>query len=217
MAIVAQPYPDRALDALLAGYAAGRLSVPMSTLVASHLILSPASRAFVAHLEAAYGATVEASQPVPLPDRERMLAEIFAERDGGIRAIRGTAAHAALPPPLRRYLGCPLEEAPWRAVLPGLRECAVEESEAGEAKLIWIEPGRSMPEHSHAGLEAILVLRGGFRDGGRYRRGDIAVIDRRIAHGALADPDEDCICFAVTDLSPGWTGAAGDPGPSLPT
>lgn len=209
MATASRRTADPDLDALLAAYAAGRLSRPMSALVASHLILSPRNRTFVAHLEAVHGAAVEASEPVPLPNRAGMLRAIFALPDD-IRAdpARSGQVVDALPPPLRRLLGFDLDRAPWRAVRPGLRECRVEEGPE-EARLISIEAGRSLPPHSHDGAEAMLVLRGGFRDGGRFRRGDIAVVDAQVAHGAVADRDEDCLCFAVTDPSPRGIGSEG--------
>jgi putative transcriptional regulator len=138
-----------------------------------------------------------------------MLRAIFALQADSIHAppARSVGAGCALPQPLRRLLGFELDQAPWRPVLPGVRECPVGEG-PGEVRLISIEAGGSMPPHSHEGAEAMLVLRGGFRDGGRFRRGDVAVIDGRIAHGALADPGEDCVCFAVVNPSPWWAGVA---------
>lgn len=189
----------------------------MSALVASHLILSRRSRAFVARWEAAHGAAVEAAEPVALPNRERALRSILASGDDGVRArsVHAGGTERALPPPLRRFLGFDLDQAPWRPVLPGLRECLVEQ-EPAEVRLISIAAGRSMPPHRHDGAEAMLVLRGGFRDGGRFRRGDVAVIGGQVAHGALADPDEDCVCFAVTDPSPCWVEGTDRPVPGCP-
>jgi putative transcriptional regulator len=69
---------DRPVDELLAAYAAGSLSAPLMALMAAHLELKPARRAYVAALEAAYGILLEDIEPVPLTNRDRRLVEIFA-------------------------------------------------------------------------------------------------------------------------------------------
>jgi putative transcriptional regulator len=54
------------------------------------------------------------------------------------------------------------------------------------------------------------VLRGGFSDvSGHYMRGDIAIADEDVDHKPVADADEDCICFAVTDAPLKLTGPVG--------
>ena len=55
-----------ALDALLGSYAAGGLDPHLHALVASHLIISPVNRAFVAALEAVRGKDIEGIAPVEL-------------------------------------------------------------------------------------------------------------------------------------------------------
>jgi putative transcriptional regulator len=69
---------DRPVDELLAAYAAGSLNAPLMALMAAHLELKPARRAYVAALEAAYGILLEDIEPVPLTNRDRRLVEIFA-------------------------------------------------------------------------------------------------------------------------------------------
>jgi putative transcriptional regulator len=69
---------DRPVDELLAAYAAGSLSAPLMALMAAHLELKPARRAYVSALEAAYGILLEDIEPVPLTNRDRRLVEIFA-------------------------------------------------------------------------------------------------------------------------------------------
>jgi putative transcriptional regulator len=72
---------DRPVDELLAAYAAGSLNAPLMALMAAHLELKPARRAYVAALEAAYGILLEEIEPVPLTNRDRRLVEIFASDD----------------------------------------------------------------------------------------------------------------------------------------
>ncbi len=162
-------------------------------------------------LEALSGAGLESTDPVPVSDRSAMLSAIFAAPDEPARVPpRSAAGDAVLPDPITRYLGCTLSEIRWRTVLPGVKEYKVEKTERGEAVLYWIKPGRKMPSHTHEGSEYTLVLKGGFTEvTGHFRRGDIAIADQEVDHRPVADPDEDCICFAVTDAPLRLTGSVG--------
>jgi putative transcriptional regulator len=72
---------DRPVDALLAAYAAGTLSAPMTALVTARLELKPVDRGFVAAMEAAYGIMLEEIEPVAMTGRDRNLVNIFASED----------------------------------------------------------------------------------------------------------------------------------------
>ena len=202
---------DPALDALLAAYAAGSLSAPLHVLVAGHLALTPRSRTFVRSLEDLGASALEAERPVPVSDRDAMLSAIFAAAEPPAPGPAPVAAgDAVLPDPIARYLGRGLDGIRWRTVLPGVKECKVEKTARGEAVLYWIKPGRKMPNHTHEGSEYTLVLKGGFTEvGGHFRRGDIAIADQDVDHRPVADLDEDCICFAVTDAPLRLTGPVG--------
>jgi putative transcriptional regulator len=201
--------PNQALDALLAGYAAGTLSAPLHALVAGHLALSPRSRVFVRSLEAANGATLERTSPQPVSGREAKLEAIFQDHEQ-VRVRSNPSQDEVLPHPLARFLGESLDRIGWRSVLPGVRAYTVEKTPRGEAVLYWISPGRTIPVHTHEGSEYTLVLKGGFRDGGgQYRRGDIAIADQDVEHSPQADGDEDCVCFTVADAPLRLTGPVG--------
>jgi putative transcriptional regulator len=200
---------DRALDALLAAYASGSLSPPLHVLVAGHLALSPQSRAFVRHLEAANAAALEETTPEPISDREGKLEAIFASADHEPVAPE-PGPDDVLPAALVHYLGTRLDGIRWRTLLPGIREYKAERTARGEAVLYWVRRGRSMPSHTHEGTEYTLVLRGGFTDvTGHYRRGDIAIADQEIDHRPRSDRDEDCICYTVSDAPLRLTGPVG--------
>jgi putative transcriptional regulator len=79
---IEQGQKDRPVDELLAAYAAGSLNTPLMALMAAHLELKPARRAYVAALEAAYGILLEDIEPVPLTNRDRRLVAIFASENG---------------------------------------------------------------------------------------------------------------------------------------
>jgi len=201
---------DNPLDSLLAGYACGVLSAPLHTLVASHLAISPKNRSFVANLEAANGIALTEAEAEPIRGRDERLAAIFASDDEHIVAPQRPAPSSILPTPLSRYLGCGLDDVPWRMLLPGVKEFRVEGDMRAGATLYWIRAGRKMPAHTHEGAEVTLVLKGAFSDvAGRYERGDIAIGDDDLDHCPTADRSEDCICFAVTDAPLRLTGPVG--------
>lgn len=200
-----QPRP---IDALLSAYAAGTLNAPLHALVGSHLALSHENRRFVAAMEDLAALELAEAVQRPLADRAGMLEAILSagEPDRGIVAM-APSGDAVLPAPLQRLVGRGSQDIAWRFKLPGVREYRVAETEAGEAVLYWVKAGRRLPQHTHEGDEVTLLLKGGFTDPlGHYRRGDIAIADAELDHNPVADSDEDCICFAVTDAPLQLTG-----------
>jgi putative transcriptional regulator len=196
---------DRSIDALLASYAAGVLNPPLHALVGSHLAISPVNRAFVAALEEMAGASALAEAQQGLAGREAMLARILADEGAGASRPE-PVADPVLPAPLARLVG-PSDGLRWRFRLPGVKEYRVAATDGGEAVLYWVKAGRALPQHTHEGDEVTLLLKGGFTDPlGHYRRGDIAIGDAELDHTPVADGDEDCICFAVTDAPLRLTG-----------
>jgi putative transcriptional regulator len=196
------------LDALLAAYAAGSLSAPLHALVAAHLSIKSDNRAFVRRLEHLGARAVEQGAPVKILNRDARLAAIF-DSPAGIEAPRHSACDI-LPAPLARFVGQDLNAIHWRTRLPGIKEFHVADESGGEASLLWIKPGRTVPCHTHDGSEVTIVLKGGFTDiTGHYTRGDIAVADAELDHRPRADDGEDCICFAVTDAPLRLTGPFG--------
>ncbi len=199
------PGDSRPLDALLAQYALGSLPRPLHLLIQAHLEMNPASERFVCGLEAVKGATLEDLTPKPLPHRDAMLRAIMAMEPD--EPDTGNGNDPVFTPVLRRYFGRSSDAIPWRTVMPGVREWTVEDADGIEAKLYWIKAGRTIPSHTHEGQEVTLVLQGGFTDiAGHYKRGDVAVADEDVDHRPVADADEDCICFAVTDAPLRLTG-----------
>lgn len=201
--------PNRALDALLAGYAAGTLGPFLHVLVASHLVLRPENRRFVRNLEAAGGAELEEAPPLPLRGRDERLAAILG--DAGPRPVRPSrGGKGVLPPPLADLLGSSVEGLRWRWLVPGVRRHLVEARAGTEAALFWIKAGRKTYAHTHEGSEVTLVLAGGIKDvTGHFRRGDISIADPDVDHRPATDPDEDCLCFTVAEAPRRLTGPVG--------
>lgn len=197
-------------DALLAGYVAGTLAEPARLLVRSHLDLSPVNRGFVRDLEAAGGTMLEEIAPVRIENRDAMLAAIFAASAEEPITVPQAATKTRLPLPLFDFIGKDVADIPWKTKLPGLKEYKVADMDGCSASLLWIRAGMAMPSHTHHGTELTLVLEGGFSDlHGHYVRGDVAYADDDVDHRPVADDDEDCICFAVTEGSLRLTGPIG--------
>jgi putative transcriptional regulator len=207
------PRPTEAgtpVDELLADYAAGKIRGPMSILIEAHLELSPRNHGYLRDLDTLGGILLAEALPIALTGRDTRLAAIMAKdrlppSSAPRLDLRGPC-DPILPPALRRLVGRPLADVAWTSVLPGLKQSHVE----GAASLLWIRAGRAMPSHTHTGLEATLVLKGGFADtNGHCERGDIAVADETEGHKPVADANEDCICFVVSEGQVTLTGPIG--------
>jgi putative transcriptional regulator len=172
---------SRPTDALLAAYAAGTLSEPFAVLVAAHLQMRAAGRPA--------GPAIRSHEPRP-PTVDQM--NIF------------------MPLALRSYVGRHLGVPEWRTIWLGLEQCRIGTHAGTDASFLRCRPGRAIPAHTHQGLEAALVLQGGFRDaGGHYLPGDLAVADRTVDHRPVADRDGTCVIFIVQEAPLRLTGPFG--------
>ena len=101
--------------------------------------------------------------------------------------------------PISKIVG-PLNQIKWKQVYKGFKEFTPKVSDENELKLIKMDPGASVPLHSHGGKEYILVLRGSFCDEyGKYNKGDMQINDQKIKHTPIASKDEGCICLTITE------------------
>ncbi|MFD1331474.1 hypothetical protein ACFQ4O_05620 [Methylopila musalis] len=192
--------PDRdETQALLAAYAAGALSPHLHALVGAHLALSDANRAAVLALERTAGADIDA-MPSPRPlraARDHMLAAIYA--GGYYGRGRPIERDPELPEALYRLTGAGLDALDWRPAGPGFRAARLPFDGVCDGLFLMGEPCAIVPEHGHAGLEAVLALRGEFTDGGRrYVRGDVAVARGPEPHSPVVGEDG-CVCFVVQE------------------
>jgi len=101
--------------------------------------------------------------------------------------------------PLSKIIG-PLDKIKWKQIFKGFNEFTAKISGDDELKLIKMDPGSSVPLHSHGGKEYILVLEGSFCDEyGKYSRGDIQINDQMIRHTPIASEKDGCICLTITE------------------
>jgi putative transcriptional regulator len=118
--------------------------------------------------------------------------------------------NVVMPLALRSYVGRHLGTPEWRTILPGLERCRISRDGRADASFLRCRPGKAIPAHTHQGLEAVLVLQGGFRDADRhYAPGEIAVADGTIDHRPVADRSGQCIIFVVLEAPIRLTGPFG--------
>jgi putative transcriptional regulator len=105
----------------------------------------------------------------------------------------------ALKNPLNLLLG-DLNNIDWKSVYKGFKEFKISLNDNDSVKLIKMDPGTSVPLHSHNGKEYILVLDGSFCDEyGEYNKGDMQINDQQIKHNPTACKSSGCICLSITE------------------
>ncbi|WP_247887435.1 ChrR family anti-sigma-E factor [Azospirillum sp. SYSU D00513] len=213
-------------EPLLLDYAGGALGEGASLAIATHLALCPACRHTVREMEAAGGALLEELEPEPLEPGglERLLARLDEAPAEPPRRLPPSIQTGApflppfLPEPLRGRLarlwrGGPgegdLSGLPWRRSMPGLAYVNIPTNGGARTRLLRLQGGSALPEHTHHGIELALVLRGGFSDEfHQFLPGDIGVGDDAVTHRPVADP-EGCLCLSVADGEIRMTGSIG--------
>ena len=101
--------------------------------------------------------------------------------------------------PLSRIVG-DLNHIDWKTVYKGFKEFKIPVNDNDSVKLIKMDPGTSVPLHSHNGKEYILVLDGSFCDEyGEYNKGDMQINDQQIKHNPTACNSSGCVCLSITE------------------
>lgn len=195
----------------LVDYAAGNGGEALALLIASHITLCPLCRSTVAGLESVGGVLIDGvsagdSAADGLAAVVTRLDQVAQESPPGVPAV--AVRPQRLPRPLRDRVGP--DPLPWRRVLPGLRRIILPGLAGGSAELLLVDAGCGIPRHTHRGCEFNLVLAGGFSDrSDHYRPGDVATAGPSVDHRPVADPGEPCLCLAVSERPPRFTGPLG--------
>jgi putative transcriptional regulator len=154
------------------------------------------------------GAMFEAETPVALrPDAlERVFSKIVNEPAEALALRAALNLHDALlaeistlPALLQDAAIRALSRRKWRRPKPGVRILDLDTQSDGAVELIRVEPGGSIPKHTHEGREYTLVLTGAFHDGrARFGIGDICFADTDVKHDPKAEAGAVCWNMAVT-------------------
>lgn len=142
------------------------------------------------------GVMLERMAPVVLrPNaRDRMIAALDDAPSPPVPIV----GSGIFPAPVMQALGG--QPPKWRMLGGGIRQQILSSGREGSLRLLYIPPGRAVPEHSHGGLELTLVLQGSFSDSeGRFGVGDVETANDDIDHQPIAGTECPCICLAATD------------------
>lgn len=192
----------------LLAYAAGSLRAPEAAVMAAHVELKPAARAWVRQLQDLGGDLLADLEPAPLEPGALDRAMARVEADGG-EAARPAPLNdmPQLPEALRRQ---PL--GPWRWIGPGIHVRDVLGLEDGGCRtiLLKVDPGRAAPRHTHQGLELTCVLSGSYAtEEGEYGPGDIEEADPSVHHTQWVTSAEPCLCVVALEGQLRYGGAIG--------
>ena len=183
--------PDDVLDT----YRAGTLPHAFAVVVAAHLSLCDECRARIEPADMIGGVLLNGAEGVALHAgaRDRMMAALDAPPPPPLP--RGSGV---FPAPVMAELGG--QPPKWRMLGGGIRQQILSADREGSLRLLYIPPGRAVPEHGHRGMELTLVLQGSFSDSeGAFHRGDVEAAHDAIDHQPIAGAGAPCICLAATD------------------
>lgn len=178
-----------AFDALVGGYLAGTLALPLRVLLESHLELWASERTG-AHLVRSTVCDPQLARLFGLT-----MSGVPADQTGAVRIER-----ARLPQALRDFLGTDAERMAWRPSPGGGRLSTTWVVEACELTLLWLSPGEHRLRHPRTTPELALVLEGRLLEGaGASLPGEI------VLRPGLGDPRElvadqtGCLVLLVND------------------
>ena len=101
--------------------------------------------------------------------------------------------------PLTNLIGN-IDKLQWKSIYKGFKEFNLPLKDSDTIKLIKMDPGTSVPLHSHNGKEYILVIDGSFCDEyGEYKKGDMQINDQNIKHHPSASDSNGCVCLSITE------------------
>ncbi len=182
-------------DNLLDQWHAGTLPEPFAVVVAAHLSICSTCRARMESIDMLGGIVLdrEAGTPMSGEAKSRMMAALDLPSPKPAPAPSGIFPSAVM----TALGGGPPR---WRMLGGGIRQQILMADETGSLRLLYIPPGRAVPEHGHQGLELTLVLQGSFSDsGGAFHRGDVETAQEDVDHQPVAGEGDPCICLAATD------------------
>lgn len=205
---------------IYSSYAAGCLDPAFALMVETQAALRPDVERAVARAETIAGVFFETEQAATLSEGaiDKALAMIDAYESGG-RLPERQAVHRAgegldelltLPEPLRETALQSFQTNKWQGLTSGIRRLKLDAGSQAEVELYRIEPGCTVPRHSHSGSEFTLVVAGGFTDeSGSFGPGDISLKGPNDTHQPTGDMDGVCYALAVRDGGLKFTGVMG--------
>jgi putative transcriptional regulator len=193
-------HPD---DEFLLSLAAGHLRAGEALVVSAHLDACAACRVRMHTLQALGGRLLAETEPVALAAHawERTLEKIDRASAEPV-AARVTPAttrrpslplHANWPASL-----CCARVGNWRFAGPGRRWARVQlpQDPGANLFLLRIDAGKSLPRHTHGGMELSQIICGALEDGRAvFGPGDFDFADEDVHHQPVVKPGATCVCL----------------------
>ncbi len=196
-------------DETLLDYACGALPVAMETLVACHLTVCPHCRERNQLADNVNGQMLADQKPATIKlSAAELLSQARSKPAISVSKKTNAVGDKSVPRPLGRLLPGPIESLEWRAVAPGIKQFALNNQprQAGAFKLLRLEPGITLSQHTHNERELTYVVRGSYRDEiGHFKAGDIADLDGHVEHKPIVGDEEVCIALIATDAPVKYT------------
>ncbi len=180
---------------LLLGAAAGELCPGLHLAVSAHCGLCQPCAATMRGYEAVADALVPS-----LNAGSETIAPKFSEE-----ALRVDPILGDLPEPVDSLAAEALAKGAWEPFSPGITALNLDSGahlrqDKAQVAIVCVEAGIQIPEHDHAGTEALVILAGGFTDHrGSFHRGDISILTRGDIHGLQIHHDEACYWLFTND------------------
>ncbi|HTN50065.1 MAG TPA: ChrR family anti-sigma-E factor [Burkholderiaceae bacterium] len=208
-------------DELLLPLAAGRLSAGQAAVVGTHLEGCAVCRTRLHTLQALGGALLIEAEPIALEAGawERTLQ--LVDQPAPIRPGPTARSRPELPDGMAwpaSLRACDIGAWRWMGPAMHYARVAVPHEPAASMYLLRIGEGRSLPRHTHGGIELTQVLCGSFDDGrANFGPGDFDAADESVHHQPVVRPGATCICLAyvgarlqfdgrIASMIGGWIG-----------
>lgn len=198
-------------DATLVAYSSGTLTKGMALLVESHLELCEQCMKHVHTSNRIGGDLLKNIAPVAMQSGSLdqvlgMLDDIEMEQPYDIDRM----GPVEVPQSLAALIGDDLDKLEWKSMGLGVQQYDLKLGGMGATRLLRIQPGVSVPHHTHSGNELTLILRGSYSDElGRFQVGDVADLDDQLEHQPIVDTQQECICLIATDAPLRFSGLMG--------
>lgn len=202
---------------MLEAYALGQLDIGHSIAVSAHLEFCPACRSQLFRLEELAGQQLHnlpESEPYGLDTNANDAAsghwDDMLEKITKMPQISARPTSPALlcspkvdidgvslrvPKALHHLLKSHPE---WRSYAGKVYSLPLHNEESSRVNLLYIGQNVLVPQHTHKGTEATLVLHGGFSDeDGEYHAGDFILRDASIRHSPKTAVGQNCLCLTV--------------------
>ena len=105
------------------------------------------------------------------------------------------------------------DELNWKPLAKGIQQINLKQGGSkkdGAFKLLKLQPGVELIEHTHGDHELTLILQGSYSDEfGRYGVGDVADLDTEHVHKPVIDSDVPCIALIASNSPAQYRGLIG--------